>query len=784
MQVTFLGADYPLVKTFTLVDGHIEKSPYPNAYLFTSHTVELTELSEFHTHITAAAAKGQCLLKGEIKRPLTKESRAGTTDAEARTQWVCFDLDGLEAYKTPDEFMDAIGCSDVSYVIQYSASMGIDGSTGLRAHLFVMLTSPVAAPFLKQWLTSLNLNIDALRAEIRLSRTGSALRWPLDVTCCQNDKLIYIAPAILGKGVKDSFKGKRIALVKRNLDALPSNRVKADINKNRADQKALLAKLRKDAGYAPIKDKQYKTENGISYLAEPGDAIITGIKQERGFVYFNLNGGDSWAYYHSEDNPNYIYNFKGEPVYKTEELLPEYWKSLEKIPDNAVDGLPTRTYFVFRDFHTDRLYNGWYDKEDNEVEIARAANETRLRSFMKQHGQPVPDFIPDWELRYDPTSDLKYDPENKIINLYRPSEYAKLKKRKVTEMPPTVRKIIESAVGKGPAFDHFVNWVSHIIQTGRMTKTSWALQGNQGTGKGILFHNILKPLLGASNCSYITMDSLEGQFNGWMENTQLVFVDEVQLSKLANNAQVNAKLKSYIVEPVVPVRRMYSDVQTIANFCNFLFASNTPDPVIIEHTDRRNNVGEFQCKRLEITDAEIATLETELPDSYMFFAHYKVDEKKVQTPLENEDRARLMSINRTSVDEVADAILEGDFEFFLDSLPSNDDPIFATPIAAAYRQLLERILVHGEQWKNLAREELFIIYDYCVGGMPDTPNKFTAMLKHHRLYLKKVRRGETLFKGIDVKWKHSAKWFEDMRAKYVTKPAASVTSIKKARVTA
>lgn len=784
MQVTFLGADYPLVKTFTLVDGHIEKSPYPNAYLFTSHTVELTTIQEFHSAVTEAATKGQCLLKGDIKRQLKKEPRAGATDAETKTMWVCFDLDGLEAYKTPDEFMDAIGCSDVSYVIQYSASMGIDGSTGLRAHLFVLLTSPIAAPFLKQWLTSLDLNIDALRSEIRLSRTGSALRWPLDITCCQNDKLIYIAPAILGKGVKDSFKGKRIALVKRSLDALPSNRVKADINKNRADQKALLSKLRKDAGYAPIKDKQYKTQNGVSYLSDPGDAIITGIKQERGFVYFNLNGGDSWAYYHFEDNPEFIHNFKGEPIYRTEELLPEYWKKLDKQPDNAVDGLPSRTYFVLRDFRTDRLFNGWYDKDENEIEIARAANESRLRSFMKQHGQPAPDFIPDWELRYDPTSDLKFDPENKVINLYRPSEYAKLKLRKVTTLPPTARKIIESAVGKGETCEHFLNWLAYIIQTGRMTKTSWALQGNQGTGKGILFHGIIKPLLGIGNCSYITMDSLEGPFNAWMENKQLVFVDEVQLSKLASNAQVNAKLKSYIVEPVVPLRRMYSEVQTIDNFCNFIFASNTPDPVIVEATDRRNNVGEFQTKRLEITDAELETLETELADVYMFLAHYKVNEKKVQTPLENEDRARLMSINRTSVDEVADAILSGDLEFFFDSLPNNDDPIFATPIAAAYRQLLERILVHGEQWKCLARDELFIIYDYCVGGMPDTPNKFTAMLKHHRLYLKKVRRGDSLFKGVDIKWAHNAKWFEEMRAKYVTKPVANVTSIKKARVPA
>jgi hypothetical protein len=41
------------------------------------------------------------------------------------------------------------------------------------------------------------------------------------------------------------------------------------------------------------------------------------MKMERGFVYFNLNGGDSWAYYHPIDNPTFIRNFKGEPMYRT-----------------------------------------------------------------------------------------------------------------------------------------------------------------------------------------------------------------------------------------------------------------------------------------------------------------------------------------------------------------------------------------------------------------------------------------------------------------------------------
>ena len=39
----------------------------------------------------------------------------------------------------------------------------------------------------------------------------------------------------------------------------------------------------------------------------------------------NLNGGDSWAYWHPEGNCEIIYSFKGELPYATKELLPEYY---------------------------------------------------------------------------------------------------------------------------------------------------------------------------------------------------------------------------------------------------------------------------------------------------------------------------------------------------------------------------------------------------------------------------------------------------------------------------
>ncbi len=66
----------------------------------------------------------------------------------------------------------------------------------------MLLDKPYAAPLIKQWLVQKNHEVPLLNASMTLTKTGNALTWPLDISACQNDKLIYIAPPVL-KGIKD-----------------------------------------------------------------------------------------------------------------------------------------------------------------------------------------------------------------------------------------------------------------------------------------------------------------------------------------------------------------------------------------------------------------------------------------------------------------------------------------------------------------------------------------------------------------------------------------------------
>lgn len=483
MKIVMLEAAQPLTKTFTKTKTEITKTPYPMTWEFTSHELDVANLPAFRDALVKHASLGHCVLKGTIKRPLVAESRAGSTTATDQTEWLVLDLDGIPDKhdgkpQTIQTFLDALGVGNVSHIIQWSASQGIFDNA-LRAHVFFMLDRPMAAPLLKQWLIQKNHEVPFLRDAMELTKSNNSIRWPLDISACQNDKLIYIAPPLL-KGVKDPFaKQPRIQLVKAKHERLSISSAINSTEKNRALTHARLDELR-DAAGLPKRKFTYKSVAGTEVMIKPDSCVITDMKTERGFTYFNLNGGDSWAYYHPEDKPDYIYNFKGEPTYLTKELLPDYW---QQITSSGV----TRTsssgviYLAFCDRRSSTYWRGFYDPTNDKLDITQAKNETQLRHFCAQYGIPIGDFVPEWDLTFDPHSSTRVDFQNRVVNRFQASPYMLNPPKPVTACPPTIFKVLHHAVGEDvDVSEHFINWLAFIIQRRDRAKTAWVLHGTQG----------------------------------------------------------------------------------------------------------------------------------------------------------------------------------------------------------------------------------------------------------------------------------------------------------------
>lgn len=783
----------PLTKTYAKSAGNIVKTPYPFVWEFTSHSEQCKSLAEFEQLLKKHAALGHCVLKGTISRDLVKESRAGSTDTNSTTEWLVLDLDGLpetidlmtpsgnpqSAPLTIDMFLNEMGLSDVSYVVQYSASYGIENQR-LRAHVFMLLDKPYAAPLLKQWLIQKNHEVPLLRSSMGLTKTGNAISWPLDISACQNDKLIYIAPPVL-KGIKDPMgKTPRISLVKRKHDKLSLNGVISSSSKNKELTHKRIADLREEAGL-PARKITYKMHGSTEVMLKPDECIVTEMKTERGFVYFNLNGGDSWAYYHPENAPDYILNFKGEPAYLTKELLPDYWQQLTGTGSSTRISSSGVTYLAFLDRATGVYWRGTYEAASDCLDINPAKNETQLRHFAKQYGVPMGDFVPEWDLVFDPQDLVRVDVQNRTVNKFQPTQFmlnAGTKQPKA--IPKTINKVIWHALGGEQAiFDHFINWLATIVQTRDRTRTAWVLHGTEGTGKGVMVGKILRPLFGA-HVALRRMEELNEKYNQFMQNSFLVFVDEVQTKALQNEQGVMAKLRNFITEDTIPIRAMYSNDVVVRNYTNWIFSSNMSDPVSIKKGDRRFNVGKYQAVKLQLTDAEVDGIEKELQAFYDYLVNFPADHELAGQIIHTADRDTMISISESSVDTVGSALLDGDFSFFIDQLPTDNSHVrnaLLTNKVKDYEDVLRTLIARTQPGGSctISREELRTMFDFTVGGMPTSPNKFTSLLKHHRLHMEAVWVNNKTVRGIKTVWKDSMH-FQTYLAQHLTSPSASQSS--------
>lgn len=127
---------------------------------------------------------------------------------------------------------------------------------------------------------------------------------------------------------------------------------------------------------------------------------------------------------------------------------------------------------------------------------------------------------------------------------------------------------------------------------------------------------------------------------------------------------------------------------------------------------------------------------------------------------------------------LADALIDGDIAPFLEALP---DIRHITSIsgndsarAVAFHTIMTRelqLLVASKAGKDnvhrveskLTRDELFILFDHCVGNMPSSPNKFTRLLKHKRITTIRLRTEVGLSYGIHVTWVASEEFCEEYR---------------------
>lgn len=795
MQIHFLSARVPLTKTFTrLPSGAIDKSAYPLVKNFTSHDESVETPADFHRVLTLHAARGHSLLKGKLNKKLENESRAGSTTPLDPTRWSCFDLDNIKNVTTVEEFINQMlppAFHDVDYVLQWSASAGVTSDEGLRAHVFFIHEKEFTPEAAKLWLTEVNLTNPILSAQLSLTAAGTALRFPLDRTVCQNDKLIYIAPPALGDGVEDRYgDGSRIQLVtkaRRYVDfSWETSHPPAGVEALVQDK---VLELRRGLGLKPKTGKTRQLKHGELVLTNPDTAVVTGEKKARGFVYLNLNGGDSWGYYYSEENPKYLRNFKGEPLVELATFLPTYWAQIAGTVKKERKGPRP---FAFRHRPSDQIYNGVYDPEQDSIIDLAPTSRASLPDFFAQYEMDAPP-VEDWTLEFRPSDDRLVDFDGRFCNFFERTRYMRTPGPSEGKIPPAIDKVLRHVVAYDEeCYDHLINWIATIFQKRIKTGTAWLVHGVEGTGKGVLFHKILRPLFGEPYCVMKGLQGIEERYNSDLERCLMFVLDEGRIDDAKQAKQLIAKFKNWITEPTMEIRGMRANGYQARSYANFMVTSNEYDVWNIPPDDRRFNVAPRQDKKLleVMTSDEIDAIPNELPAFAGYLAEYKVDVERARTALMNEAKKAVREASQDALEQLAQAVIDGNLEYFMSFLDTSSSSVTNLVAWSTYRTVLKHWLDHVNVEYVVRRNDLLDAYMYLMNpGQEPGPQKFSRMMAHKNLVLKNLHRcpatGEVT-RGYKTKWVASEQEIEEWKKHFETKPnsaqpgTSNVVSLKSA----
>lgn len=813
MKLQFLTAAVgPLRKAFG-VEGGITKA-YPKASRLTSHDEEVTldsaGLQHYHQLLRQYASQGAALYKGLLSRPINNESRKGLTDAQQKTHLLVLDIDGLSlanvgipgdlnarhVQTTAEAVVTLLPpvFHTTSYVVVASSSFGRKGDK-INLHIHFFLEKEVAPQSLKTWIRGLNIAIPQVEAQLTLTPSMQSVKSTIDPCLAENSRIVYIAPPEFGAHATNPFAddADRIVLVNKGAATVDLHPLIAEANATAIASK--LEKKRKDLlkilGVSPKEHKttRMKTDEGeFDVVTNPHEIALEFAYADNQYVRYNVNGGDSNAYWVHRNNPVIMHCFKpdekpflferaNKDVYDWH--VKQFGGPVTTIKDDQ--GVTRKvTPLLFQDFDGDQLYRAEYDAENDEIiRIAKVSREL-AEHWMREYGVPFPDPIPSYYYGMHPETNRAVNHETRVVNMFHPTKFMKqddrhqlkadLKTAHVLqgECPQIYSVMAHMLSYHDEAIARFINWLAYIWQFRKKTMTGWMLHGTEGTGKGYFFNKIIRPLFG-QNAVMKTLERIaDDQFNAWEESALIVMVDEFNIANASSGVtKAASRLKNMITEPKATIRKMRIDQLEADSYTNFIFATNDIGALAINGGDRRYNVAPRQERKLIHEVPQIGydaanfdrTTEAELADFADFLRHFTVDIDRAQHPMEGEAKVEAIEAAMDSATRFFRCVLKGQLEEFVPELM-----VRANELLHREQLMIQGVKGIVKRWVQCANRgpchvpvgDLRIIYSYR-SGKDINQNAFGRMLTGHNVKLEQKRRNyldsaPSNVRGLTVEW--------------------------------
>jgi hypothetical protein len=381
-----------------------------------------------------------------------------------------------------------------------------------------------------------------------------------------------------------------------------------------------------------------------------------------------------------------------------------------------------------------------------------------------------------------------------MINTWKPSKMmVKFQKEPIPlekcgpETWATIRYIFIHAYGRQPELQEYLyNWLACVMQYRTKVGTAWLVATVPGTGKGFIATRILAPMLGEEHVIEKRMRDLLSQFNSYLTNSIIAVIDEVDIANLNDTSLINADLKNFITEDTLSIRAMHQEAKQIRSYTNFILYSNEFQAMKLQANDRRMNVAEKQTEPLIMTDEMVAAVKEELYSFFCYLMQRTADKGVARKPFENEARRELIELSVAAPEQVGTAIMKGNIHFMIEQMADRsfmESNIPEANMAIAYRDVVEGIMLrameHSEQYVKITRDNLRVIFEYCIGAtVGGSPTKFAQFLRHKGITLKQVWMDNQNKSGIEVKLNASRDELFNLYQQYFPQKARKLKVVK------
>ena len=238
---------------------------------------------------------------------------------------------------------------------------------------------------------------------------------------------------------------------------------------------------------------------------------------------------------------------------------------------------------------------------------------------------------------------------------------------------PRINTVLDNLCVEEERKFFFLNWLSYGMNTMKKAGTVILFRGVQGTGKTVLFEQLISYFFGPQCCPTMTNEDISSRFTSpKLAEALFVCYNEVKCGYGEGNTSYE-KLKTHITEDTLRIERKGVDTITVQNHFNAIFFSNNSVPLQIQASDRRYTVFGTNDESLKtVIERDLGMNLNDFFEEFFkerddFLCHlYRLDfdEKQAKQPMPTDEKQAIQMISDAKQNQICLALQHLDDNFF------------------------------------------------------------------------------------------------------------------------